>query len=83
MRDYTTAPIDPRDRALCDFAVTLTRSPSQMTRAHADRLRAAGFEDTAIHDLVHVTALFNYFVRVADGLGIEDEPDWAERGWDW
>jgi uncharacterized peroxidase-related enzyme len=83
MRDYTTAPLDPRDRAMLDFAVALTRAPAEVRRADVDRLRAAGFDDVAIHDLVHVTALFNYFVRVADGLGIEDEPDWAERGWDW
>jgi uncharacterized peroxidase-related enzyme len=68
---------------MLDFAIALTRDPSRMERADVERLRAHGFDDVAIHDLVHVTALFNYFVRVADGLGIEDEPDWKARGWDW
>jgi uncharacterized peroxidase-related enzyme len=83
MRDYTTAPIEPRDRAMLDYAVALTREPAKMVRDDVERLRQHGFDDVAIHDIAHITALFNYFVRVADGLGIEDEPEWAGRGWDW
>lgn len=83
MRDYTTAPIEPRDRAMLDFAVALTREPAKMRRDDVERLRQHGFDDVAVHDIAHITALFNYFVRVADGLGIEDEPEWAGRGWHW
>jgi alkylhydroperoxidase family enzyme len=32
-----------------------------------------GFDDTAIHDIVQVTAMFNYYNRLADGLGLEPE----------
>jgi hypothetical protein len=28
-----------------------------------------------------VVAYFNYVTRVADGVGIEDEPEWREQGW--
>ena len=31
--------------------------------------------DGAIHDVVQVTALFNYYDRLADGLGIDPEPE--------
>ena len=33
-------------------------------------LRQAGLDDAAIHDVAQVTALFNYYNRLADGLGI-------------
>lgn len=33
-------------------------------------LRHAGLDDVAIHDVAQVTALFNYYNRIADGLGI-------------
>ena len=59
---------------MLDFAVKLTRSPSKMTEADVRALRAAGFEDTAIHDIVQIAALFNYYNRLADGLGIDPEP---------
>ncbi len=45
-----------------------------MSAGDADGLREAGFDDTAIHDIVQVTSLFNYYNRLADGLGIEPEP---------
>jgi alkylhydroperoxidase family enzyme len=41
--------------------------------ADLDRLRAFGFDDTAIHDATQVIAYFNYITRIADGLGVEPE----------
>jgi alkylhydroperoxidase family enzyme len=63
-------------RALCDYAVALTRDSSAITGAHADALREHGVDDAAIHDAIQVIAYFNYINRVADGVGIEDEPEW-------
>lgn len=74
MDDYRQAPLSAPDRALLDFAVKLTKTPAGMTREDVEALRAHGFSDTAIHDAVQVTALFNYYNRLADGLGIDPEP---------
>lgn len=46
-----------------------------MNREHVDALRAQGFDDRAIHDAAQVVAYFSYINRVADGLGVEPEPD--------
>ena len=62
---------------MLDFAVALTRAPGAMREAHVQRLRELGFSDVAIHDVVQVTALFNYYNRLADGLGIAGEPEWG------
>ena len=48
----------------------LTLDPGGMCEADVEALRAAGFSDTGIHDIVQVTALFNFYNRLADGLGI-------------
>lgn len=77
--DYTRAELSPADRAMLDFAVKLTHAPSSMTEADVAGIRAHGFDDVAIHDIVQVTALFNYYDRLADGLGIDPEPEWGER----
>ena len=61
------------DRAMLDFAVKLARDPRSMTRGDVEALRAAGFGDTAIHDIVQVTGFFSYYNRLADGLGIDPE----------
>ena len=39
-------------------------------------MRAAGVSDTAMVDAIHVAALFNMIVRMADSLG------WDDPGWD-
>lgn len=62
---------------MLDFAVKLTLTPSAMAEGDVEGLRRLGFDDAAVHDIVQVTALFNYFDRLADGLGIEPEPDWG------
>jgi len=77
--DYTRAELAPADRAMLDFAVRLTRTPSAMSDADVAALRAHGFDDVAIHDIVQVTALFNYFDRLADGLGVDPEPEWGAK----
>lgn len=65
--------LQARDRAMLDFAVKLTRFPSEMTEADVVLLRAHGLTDENVHDVVQITALFNYYNRLADGLGIDPE----------
>ena len=45
-------------------------------RADIEALRAEGLDDAAISDAIQVVGYFNYVTRVADGIGIEDEPEW-------
>jgi uncharacterized peroxidase-related enzyme len=76
MEDYTCAPLSAADRAMLDFAVKLTRTPAAIERADLEGLRQHGFDDVAIHDIVQITGFFNFYNRLADGLGIDPEPDW-------
>ena len=49
-----------------------------MRPADLDALRAAGLDDRAILDLNLVASTFAFFVRMADGLGAELEPETAD-----
>ena len=69
-RDYTTADLSAPDRAMLDFAVQLTRAAYRMTPDDVARLRAVGFDDTAILQITLIAAWFNYINRVADALGV-------------
>jgi uncharacterized peroxidase-related enzyme len=64
-------------RELCDFAAKITHAPAMVGANDVESLRRLGWSDAAIHDAIQVVAYFNYVNRVADAVGIEDEPDWA------
>ena len=77
MHDYRKADLTPRERALCDFAVKLTHLAAEVDEDDIEALRAHGLADVEISDAIQVVGYFNYVTRVADGVGIEDEPEWS------
>ena len=56
-------------RATLGFIEKLTLRPDELDREDADAVRAAGVSDAALVDAIHVSALFNMIVRMADSLG--------------
>ena len=76
MDDPLTASLSPADAALVRFAEVLTHRPGAITEAELDALRRAGFDDRGIHDATQVIALFAYYNRLAEGLGVRitDDP---------
>ena len=73
--DWRRADLNPLELALCEYAEKLTLTPQAMTEKDVEDLRAAGLEDVAIHDLIQVTAYFNYINRVADAIHVDLEPE--------
>ena len=54
----------------------LTTRAAEVDERDIDALRAEGLDDAAVSDAIQVIGYFNYVTRVADGVGIEDEPEW-------
>ena len=77
--DYTNADLTPPQRAMLDYAIKLTESPTLMEAVDLKPLREAGFDDKAILDINQIVAYFAYVNRVADGLGVELEDFWEEK----
>lgn len=59
---------------MLEYAVKLTITPGAMVEDDVTALRAVGFSDRDILDIVEVTAYYAYANRVADGLGVQVEP---------
>jgi uncharacterized peroxidase-related enzyme len=68
--DYATAPISEAERVMCDYVVQLTKDAVKITPEFHEKLRAVGFDDTAILQITLIASWFNYINRVADALGI-------------
>ncbi|MCI0692384.1 hypothetical protein L0337_10330 [candidate division KSB1 bacterium] len=69
-KDYTKAPISAQERAMLEYVVQLTEDATRILPQHHARLRAAGYDDTAILQITLIAAWFNYINRVADALGV-------------
>ena len=72
---WRDAELSPLEMALAGYAEKLTLSPQAMNEADVQALRAVGLDDVAIHDLIQVTAYFNYINRIADAVNVDLEPE--------
>ena len=60
------------------YARTLTQDPRGISKADADAVLAAGWDETGLYHVVAVTALFNFMNRLVEGLGIELDPAYVK-----
>ncbi len=73
--DWRTTDLSEADKALCAWAEKLTKTPGDMAKTDVQELEAAGFSQEAISDAAQVVSYFNYINRIADGLGVDLEPE--------
>ncbi len=63
--NYRVADLSPRQRAMLDFAVKMTKEPWAIEDEDRARLREAGFTDRDIWDIGAVASFFNMTNRMA------------------
>ena len=73
VEDYERAPLSEADRAMLDYATTLTKDATLITPKDHARLRSVGFDDRGILQITLIASWFNYINRVADALGVGRE----------
>ena len=78
--DHAAAAVEPRVKAMLDFAVKLTLRPREMAEADVVALRQAGWSDEDVMDMAEVTGLFNMSNRMASGLGWAPNPEYESLG---
>ena len=66
--NYRAADLEPRHRAMLDFAVALTEAPWLVEEADRDDLREAGFSERDIWDIAAVASFFNMTNRMASAV---------------
>ncbi len=67
------------DQALLVYAGKLTRTPQAMTSEDVAKLRETGLSERAILDACQIASYFNFINRMADGLGVELEPQYRKK----
>ena len=76
MVDYRQHDWGEKLRRLLDYAVELTQDPHGPGEAGIAGLRSSGWSDEEILEATEVIGFFNYYNRLVDGLGVEDESEW-------
>lgn len=74
--NYRSAPLDARTRAMLDFAALVTENSHKVTEADRDALRAQGFSDRDIFDIVSVVGFFSMSNRIASAIGMEPNAEY-------
>lgn len=74
--DYLQLDLSDQDKALCDYAWSLTKNPGQNTETkYINPLKKIGFTDREILDATLVIAYFNFVNRIVLSLGVNLEED--------
>jgi uncharacterized peroxidase-related enzyme len=74
--NYRAARLEPRHRAMLDFAVLVTEAPWTIDEEDREALRAVGFSDRDIWDLAAVASFFNMSNRMASAVDMRPNPDY-------
>ena len=74
--NYRAAPLDARTRAMLDFAALVTEASAKVTEADREGLRAHGFSERDIFDIIAVVGFFSMSNRVASATGMEPNPEY-------
>ena len=70
--------ISKQDQVLLRYSAKLNNLQSPIENSDILELRAVGFDDRAIHDIVTIISYFNFVNRMAEGLGVELERRFAK-----
>lgn len=74
-KDFTTAPISDKLKALLQIASKVQQSGKAVTPSDIDNAREHGASDRDIHDTVLIAAAFCMFNRYVDGLAANTPTD--------
>ena len=67
--DWRRAELDDRCRAICEYAETITKHPTQTTKTDIDRLVSLGLTLEEVWDVAEIAAMYNFTNRLAMATG--------------
>ncbi len=74
--NYRVADLEPKQRAMLDFATLITEDPARIVEADRQKLRDAGFSDRDIWDIAAVASFFNMTNRMASATDMRPNPEY-------
>jgi uncharacterized peroxidase-related enzyme len=78
--NHRKADITPRQKAMLDFALRVTRASHEIGDADFDALRAHGFDDEDIWDIAAISAFFGLSNRMANVISLRPNDEFYLMG---
>jgi uncharacterized peroxidase-related enzyme len=78
--NHRKADITPRQKAMLDFALKVTRASHEVGDADYDALRAHGFDDEDIWDIAGIAAFFGLSNRMANVINLRPNDEFYLMG---
>ncbi|UOM35032.1 peroxidase-related enzyme [Acuticoccus sp. I52.16.1] len=78
--NYRKADITPRQTAMLDFAVKVSRSAEAVSEADIDALKAHGFDEEDVWDIAAIAAFFALSNRMANVSGMRPNAEFYTLG---
>ena len=78
--NYRVADLEPRQRAMLDFAVHVTLAPETIEETDRQALRDVGFSDRDIWDIAAVASFFNMTNRMASAVDMRPNAEYHAQG---
>ena len=77
--NYRDAELDPRDRAMLDFAWALADRPESVGEEEREALRAAGWSDRDLWDIAAVASFFSMTNRMSSAIDLQPNDEYFAR----
>ena len=77
--NFRAADLDPRQKAMLEFAEKLTKSSAEIEEADRQILRDVGFGDRDIFDIANVTGFFNMSNRLASAINMQPNAEYHSQ----
>ncbi len=74
LADVESSALPDKEKALFRFLHRVNLGAARVERSDVEALHAAGWSDDAIYDAVTVCALFNFYNRWCDAMGVRGMP---------
>lgn len=74
--NYRVADLEPKTRAMLDFAVLMTEKSYRIEEADREKLREHGFSERDIWDIAAVASFFNMSNRMASAVAMAPNHDY-------
>ena len=74
-----TPKVEEKFKPILSYVKKLTLTPTQVTRADADAIYAAGWNEQAFIDVVSICCVVNFMNRFVNGVGVDVDTDTARK----